>query len=146
MAEKLTIGFLGAGKMATALAKGFICAGLVKPGQVLASDPAEAARTAFAAETGAKATAANADVVKFASLLVIAVKPGYVKDLLTEVRPLVTPKHLVISIAAGVTIAQLEGGLEAGARVIRVMPNTPWWALRPPPSPAANRPRPLTPN
>ena len=125
MAEKLSIGFLGGGKMATALAKGFISAGIVKPGHVLASDPVAAARTAFAAETGALATGSNAEVVKFASLLVIAVKPGYVKELLTEVHSLVTPKHLVISIAAGVTIGQLEGGLAAGARVIRVMPNTP---------------------
>ena len=56
MAAQLTIGFLGAGKMAAALAKGFIAGGLVKPGQILAGDPAEAARTAFARETGARTT------------------------------------------------------------------------------------------
>ena len=75
MTAKLTIGFLGAGKMAAALAKGFITAGLVKPGQILAGDPAEAARAAFVRETGAKATAANADVAKFAGVMVLAVKP-----------------------------------------------------------------------
>jgi pyrroline-5-carboxylate reductase len=134
MAAELTIGFLGAGKMATALAKGFISGGLVVPGQVLAADPAEAARTAFTRETGAKATESNIAVAKFARVIIVAVKPGCVKDLLAEVAPHITPEHLVISIAAGVTITQLEQGLErteileqeAGpARVIRVMPNTP---------------------
>jgi pyrroline-5-carboxylate reductase len=125
MAAKLTIGFLGAGKMAAALAKGFIAGGLVKPGQILASDPAETARAAFARETGARVVRANAEVVRFASAIVLAVKPGSIKDLLAEVREQITPERLVISIAAGVTLAQLEGGLASGARVIRVMPNTP---------------------
>ena len=125
MAAKLTIGFLGAGKMAAALAKGFLSAGLVKPGQILASDPVPAARTAFAAATGARATASNAGVAKFARLLVLAVKPGQVSEVLAEIRPQLTRRHLLVSIAAGVTIAQLEGHLGRGARVIRVMPNTP---------------------
>jgi pyrroline-5-carboxylate reductase len=111
--------------MAAALAKGFIAGGLVKPAQVLASDPAEAARTAFTRETGAAATKSNAEVAKFAGVIVVAVKPGCVKELLAEIREQITPDRLVISIAAGVPIAQLEGGLPAGARVIRVMPNTP---------------------
>ena len=125
MDAKLTIGFLGAGKMAAALAKGFVKGGLVKPGQILASDPAEAARTAFVRETGARATAANAEAVKFGRVIVLAVKPGCVKELLAEVREQITPGHLVISIAAGVTLGQLEGNLGQGARVIRAMPNTP---------------------
>jgi len=125
MAAKLNIGFLGAGKMAAALAKGFISAGLVKPNQILASDPLEAARQTFAAETGAKTTAVNAEVVKFARVVILAVKPGYVDELLTELRAGFTPQQLLISIAAGVTIAQMERNLGPGARVIRVMPNTP---------------------
>ncbi len=134
MAAELTIGFLGAGKMATALAKGFISGRLVAPGQILAADPAEAARTAFARETGAKTAESNIAVAKFARVIIVAVKPGCVKELLAEVAAHITPAHLVISIAAGVTIAQLEKGLErieileqenGLARVIRVMPNTP---------------------
>jgi pyrroline-5-carboxylate reductase len=111
--------------MAAALARGFIAGGLAKPGQILAGDPAEAARAAFVRETGAKATAANAEVAAFAGVMVLAVKPGCMKDLLAEVREQITPRHLLISIAAGVTLGQLEAGLPAGARVIRVMPNTP---------------------
>src|SRR5690349_4705037 len=119
MAAKLSIGFLGAGKMATALAKGFIRAGLVKANQVTASDPIADARKHFADETGAKAGTSNLDVVKSASVLVLAVKPGNVAELLAEISPQITAGHLLISIAAGVPIAKLEGGLGNNARVIR---------------------------
>ena len=125
MAAKLTIGFLGAGKMATALAKGFIKGGLATPKQVIASDPMESARNYFAKETGAKVTKSNGEVARFAHILVLAVKPGNVSELLQELGGVLTEKQLLISIAAGVTIATLEQGLAAGARVIRVMPNTP---------------------
>jgi pyrroline-5-carboxylate reductase len=125
MASKLTIGFLGAGKMATALARGFIRAGLATPKQVIASDVSEAARSAFAKETGAETTASNPEVAKFAEVLILAVKPDQVGGALGELRDAISEKHLLISIAAGVTLGKLEAGLGAAARVIRVMPNTP---------------------
>lgn len=125
MSETLTLGFLGAGKMGTALARGFIRAGLVNADNIIASDPVEAARTGFARESGAKAAASNAEVVKSASVLLLAVKPDQVGGVLAEIRDQFTEKHLLISIAAGVPLAKLEGGLNPGARVIRVMPNTP---------------------
>jgi pyrroline-5-carboxylate reductase len=125
MSAKLTVGFLGAGKMATALARGFIQAGLAKAEQIIASDPVEAARSAFAKEVGARTTAFNPDVLKSANVLLLAVKPDQVADALKEMRSHFTEKHLLISIAAGVTLAKLEAGLGSDARVIRVMPNTP---------------------
>lgn len=125
MAAKLTIGFLGAGKMATALAKGVLSAGLVRPSQIRASDPLPNAIVAFAKETGAKTTASNAAVTQFGNVIVLAVKPGNMNDLLREIRDFITPQHLVISIAAGVPIAKIENGLPPSTRVIRVMPNTP---------------------
>ncbi len=125
MPAKLTLGFLGTGKMATALAKGFVRAGLVKADQILGSDPAEAARRAFAAEVGARTSAFNPEVLKFAPVVVLAVKPAQVTTVLKEVRGAFTEDHLLFSIAAGVTLARLEEELEPGARVVRVMPNTP---------------------
>jgi len=125
MSAKLTIGFLGAGKMATALAKGFIRAGLVTANQVMASDVIERARAAFTRETGAKTTALNPDALKFANVIVVSVKPGQVEDLLSEIRGQFTERHLLISIAAGIRLVNLEDGLDEGAHVIRVMPNTP---------------------
>jgi pyrroline-5-carboxylate reductase len=125
MSAKLTIGFLGAGKMAAALAKGFVQAKLVNADQIIASDPIDAARSAFAKESGAEATASNLEAVKSAQVLVLAVKPDQVAGLLKEIRDLVTTNHLICSIAAGVTLAKLESGLGDGIRAIRVMPNTP---------------------
>ncbi len=125
MASKLSIGFLGAGKMAMALAKGFVRAGLVTPKQIIASDVSEAACEVFAKETGGKTTAFNPDVAKFADVLVLAVKPDQVGGALGEIRDALTEDHLIISIAAGVTLAKLEATLGDEARVIRVMPNTP---------------------
>src|SRR3989454_9226347 len=125
MSAQLSIGFLGAGRMATALARGFIRAGVARAEQMIASDPVEAARSAFARELGVKTTASNPEVVKFASVLLLAVKPGQVGDVLEEIGGSWASKHLLVSIAAGVTLAKLEAGLGDGARVIRVMPNTP---------------------
>lgn len=125
MAAKLTLGFLGAGKMATALARGVIQAGLVTPQDVIASDPSEGARAAFAKETGAATTTSNTEVAKFAQVLVLAVKPDQTAGVLGSIREQFSANHLLISIAAGVPLAKLEAGLAAGARLIRVMPNTP---------------------
>lgn len=125
MEPQITVGFLGAGKMATALAKGLLRADLVTPKRLIAGDPVSAACSAFGRETGATTTASNLEVVKEASVLVLAVKPDQVGSVLNEIRPAFTPDHLLLSIAAGVTLARLESGLGPGARVIRVMPNTP---------------------
>jgi pyrroline-5-carboxylate reductase len=125
MSSGLKLGFLGAGRMATALARGFIHAGLVAADAIIAADPYEPARSAAAKEAGIKTTAFNPDVAKFANVLVLAVKPDQVNEALAEARPHFTDQHLLISIAAGVPLARLENALPPGARVIRVMPNTP---------------------
>ncbi|HEX9048719.1 MAG TPA: pyrroline-5-carboxylate reductase [Verrucomicrobiae bacterium] len=122
---QLKIGFLGAGKMATALAKGLLNAKLVQPDQLFAADPIPVARDHFAAQTGAKALAVNLDLAKAANVLILATKPDQVSAVLTEIAGAFSAKHLLISIAAGVTLARLEDVLPAGSRVIRVMPNTP---------------------
>lgn len=125
MAATLKIGFLGAGKMATALAKGFVRAKLAGPSDLLASDPISGAQSHFSEETGGKAGSSNVDVARFARVLILAVKPNQVAEVLQEIRPHFTPEHLLVSIAAGVPISKLEKGLGENARVIRVMPNTP---------------------
>jgi pyrroline-5-carboxylate reductase len=111
--------------MAAALARGWLAAGLTTPDSLRASDPSLAARERFAEHTGVAAGTSNQDVIAGSDVLVLAVKPQSMAGLLAEVRPLVTPRHLVVSIAAGVTLEQLSQGLGAGRRLVRVMPNTP---------------------
>ena len=118
-------GFLGAGKMATALARGFVRAEIVFPREIIAGDLSDTALKNFTKETGAKAAASNDEVLKFANIVILAVKPDQVAGVLAEQRGNFTNEHLLISIAAGVTLAKMEAALPAGARVIRVMPNTP---------------------
>jgi pyrroline-5-carboxylate reductase len=120
-----TVGFLGAGQMATALARGWIAAGLLKPNEIVASDPLPKARQSFADLTRAKAIANNLEVVAAGKLIVLAVKPQFMSALLADIEQKVTPDQLVVSIAAGVTLKQLADGLGSKCRLIRVMPNTP---------------------
>jgi hypothetical protein len=125
MPPHMKIGFLGAGKMATALAKGFLQSRILEASGLTASDIDPSARAHFAQETGARMLERNVDVVRASNIVVLAVKPNQVEALLAEIKSAFKPGQLLISIAAGITIAKLEGGLAPKARVIRVMPNTP---------------------
>src|SRR5438105_2208569 len=95
------VGFLGAGKMATALARGWVAAGLVAPEQIRASDPLAQARDTFGREVGARVYAENRQLVQASEVLVLAVKPQTLAAVLGEIRGALTPRHLVVSIVAG---------------------------------------------
>lgn len=119
-----TIGLIGAGQMATALGEGFVRAGLVSAANLLAADLAEEARARFARITGGKTTADNREVARAADVLILAVKPQQMAGVCGALAGQLDGK-LVISIAAGVRLATLAGWLGGGARLVRVMPNTP---------------------
>ena len=125
MTPPLAVGFLGAGQMATALAVGWARAGLLDAKRSLAADPYPAARAKFGLTTGIPTVATNAEVAAACDVLVLAVKPQVMGAVLAEVRPHVAGRHLVVSIAAGVTLPTLSDGLGPAARLVRVMPNTP---------------------
>lgn len=121
----MKVGFLGAGKMAAALAQGFIRAGRVSASEILASDPSSAALGHFAQATAARTTTSNREVVRFGDVVVLAVKPDQVQAVLSEEREVFTGGQLLISIAAGVPLVKLQRLLGGKGRVIRVMPNAP---------------------
>ncbi len=121
----IRIGFLGAGQMATALAKGWATAGLLDLTHSLASDPYPAAREKFQATTGIRATNSNAEVIAAVDVLVLAVKPQMMNAVLPEAAATISAKHLVVSIAAGITLKQLAEWIGTDTRLVRVMPNTP---------------------
>jgi pyrroline-5-carboxylate reductase len=116
-------GFIGAGKMATALAQGWISAGLISHEHCVASDPMPASREQFIRATGAKAATDNRQVVTASDILILAVKPQNMVEVLQDIHCGVTTKHLVVSIAAGISLARLAEGLGPNQRLIRVMPN-----------------------
>jgi len=119
-----TIGFVGAGQMAQALAGAFIRSGHVRADQVWAGDPSPAAREAFAAiEDGIHVVAENRPVVQATQVLIVAVKPQRVREALKPLGSIITRAHLVMSICAGVTLEQFATMLPDGTRLIRVMPN-----------------------
>jgi len=118
-------GFIGSGRMATALIRGMLRAGTAEPGAVTASDPVEPARSALRAATGVTVTESNAEVARRSDVIVLAVKPQGMARVLEGLRPDVTPDHLVVSIAAGVSLSALAAGLGPDRRLVRVMPNTP---------------------
>jgi pyrroline-5-carboxylate reductase len=120
-----TIGFIGAGQMARALAQGFQVAELVPGERIVAWDPvAEAGQGFVKSVQGAALVASNAEVVKRADVIFLAVKPQSMPAVMAELAGKVGKEKLVVSIAAGVTIGKLSDGLLTD-RVIRVMPNTP---------------------
>lgn len=121
--EKL--GFLGAGQMAEALMRGLIQAGLTTPDRIIASDTIHDRLVYIGKQVGTKTTSENRTVVDESQLLILAVKPQVVGPVLREIRDVVTPNHLLVSIAAGVTLSRIESELPQATRVVRVMPNTP---------------------
>jgi len=121
----LAIGFLGAGQMATALASGWSKAGLLDAAKSRAADPYPDARAKFEKSTGILALDVNRAVASTCDVLVLAVKPQVMPAVLAELRPSLGADHLVISIAAGVTLKTLAEGLGDKTRLVRVMPNTP---------------------
>jgi len=119
------IGFIGGGAMAEALLGGLLAAGVARE-HLRASDPEATRREHLARELGIEAGADNAELVRSSSVVVLAVKPGVVPSLLAALGdPVEATRPLWISIAAGVTLASLEAGLSAEARIVRAMPNTP---------------------
>ncbi len=119
------IGFIGAGQMARALARGLIARRLVAPSQLLAFDPDEKARREFSSEVPQSRLAKdNAEVVNQSSVVVLAVKPQSLAGVSRSLDGQTTSGKLFISILAGVPLAVLRQELRTD-RVVRVMPNTP---------------------
>ncbi|KAM3958826.1 uncharacterized protein ACR2FA_007126 [Aphomia sociella] len=127
LSEAMKIGFIGGGRLAFALANGFVSAGLAKPDEITAScHPSDLASAEAFKGLGATALFENKTVVERSEVVIVSVKPDVVGPALRDVKDLPASKNkLFISVAMGVSTATIEKALPAEARVIRVMPNTP---------------------
>ncbi|XP_012889362.1 PREDICTED: pyrroline-5-carboxylate reductase 3 [Dipodomys ordii] len=118
------VGFVGAGRMAEAIAQGLIRAGKVEAKQVLASAPTDRNLCHFRA-LGCQTTHSNQEVLQNCSLVIFATKPHILPAVLAEVAPIVTLEHILVSVAAGVSLSTIEKLLPAGTSVFRISPNLP---------------------
>ena len=121
--SKTRIAFIGAGNMAASLIGGLRAKGL-EAAQIRASDPGAETRSKVAAEHGIAVFADNAEAIKDADVVVLAVKPQAMKAVCEAIRPNLKPNQLVVSIAAGITCASMNNWLGAQP-IVRCMPNTP---------------------
>lgn len=117
------IGFIGAGNMARAMGGGIAAGGAGV--RLLATDPDAQATARFAAETGGASAASLDEVVAASDVLVLAVKPQVLGGVLDRLQGKVRAEQIVVSIAAGFTLAGLARKLGATSRLVRAMPNTP---------------------
>lgn len=123
--EGQTLAILGCGTMGEAVLAGLLRAGLLTPNQVIVTTRRAEAGEALRQRHGVRASVDNLAAAKDADMVLLALKPQRVGEVLHQpgVRESMTGK-LVISVAAGVTVTQLEGWLPRSP-VIRAMPNTP---------------------
>ena len=122
MVENMKIGFLGAGKMASAIAGGMV-KGSFDAENIFAYDTLAAAGDLFRETIGANIAANPVELAEKCDALLLAVKPQYLAEALKPIAGMLKNK-LIISIVAGVTLEKL-GSLTGASRIVRVMPNTP---------------------
>jgi pyrroline-5-carboxylate reductase len=125
MAIDNKIAFLGGGNMAEALIKGMLAAGVAKADQIFVTDISADRLAHLQGTYGITVPQDNKDAVIRAGIVLLCVKPQMMDHVLKEIADVAGKDKLIISIAAGVTIARIEKALASGPRVIRVMPNTP---------------------
>lgn len=120
------LGFIGSGNMAEAILQGALRAGLL-PADICAADPSAARRDLFRNQFSVTVFSENNSVADRSDVLILAVKPQVLDAVLTDLRPHLRPDHLLVSIAAGVTLARLARICPSpnAPRLIRTMPNTP---------------------
>ncbi len=116
------IGFIGAGKMAEAMISGLIANQFATPGEILVSDISAERLATVGRDYRVRITLDNAEVVRQVPVLVLAVKPQQLAEVLRDLAPHISMDHLIVSIAAGKSTPYLESLLPVG-RVVRVMPN-----------------------
>ena len=115
--------FIGAGKMASAIAGGIVKADLFAAQELSAVDISSQAAAAFTAASGVNCSCSTLEELSTAENVLIAVKPQYLESAIAPLKGKFSGK-LVISIVAGVTLETLSA-LTGSDRIIRVMPNTP---------------------
>src|SRR5215216_1956971 len=123
MAEHNLLAILGAGVMGETVLSGLLRAGWTSD-RIIATDRRIERQVELEAKYGITMMT-NAEAAAKADTVILVVKPQDMRDLLTEIAPVVSSSTLIVSLAAGVDTASIEERLPTGTPVVRVMPNTP---------------------
>lgn len=123
MLRNRQVGLVGTGNMGEALIKGLIHGHVCKPEQIFCSDTRLERLKAIRETYGVKGTSHNIEVVKHSDILILAVKPQIMKEVVHEVTKYLDLSKLIISIAAGVPLDAIESCAKRELKLIRVMPN-----------------------
>lgn len=125
MEENMKIGFIGLGNMAKAIIGGMLQNEMVKPGDIVGSAKTEKTLKDVQTQFGIEVRTSNLAVAEEAEVLVLAVKPQFLQEVIEEIRDGVKSETLVISIAAGKTLDWLGEAFGKEMKIVRCMPNTP---------------------
>ena len=118
------IAIIGGGNMGVALAKGIIQTKWAKPANLIVSEPLKDKHAQLKEiAKGVKVTVSNKEAAKFADVIILSVKPQIMLRIISEIKPTMNTNKLLISVAAGLTTAQMEKALGGRIPVIRAMPN-----------------------
>ena len=119
------IALIGAGNMAEAILAGLLDGGQLTPDQFIASDVVKARRADLTRAYAITTTGNNREAAEDAQVILLAVEPQILDEVLTDIAPAVGPSQLVVSVAAGYPIARLARHLPGTRRIVRAMPNMP---------------------
>lgn len=119
------IGIIGGGKMGSALIGGIISQNLISADHITVSDALVERLQELKIQYGINTTSDNNEALTASDMIILAVKPQNMAEVLEGMSASFHQKQLIISIAAGIPAKFIEGYLGKGARVVRVMPNTP---------------------
>ena len=119
------IGFIGCGNMGRAMLGALVKSNDINNDNIIVSTKSEESAKRINQEFGVQTTVVNTEVAKKSNVLFLAVKPYFFKEVIEEIKDIVNNDTIIISIAAGITIAQIEEGFGKKIKVVRTMPNTP---------------------
>lgn len=121
----MKLGFIGCGNMAGAMMGGIIENGIFKPEEIIGADVFPQGREHVQKAYGIHVTDSNKEVVEKAEVVVLSVKPQFYETVIADIRDVVRPEQIIITIAPGKTLTWLAGQFGKDVKIVRTMPNTP---------------------
>lgn len=121
----IRIGFIGGGNMGEAIIKGLLSAKLMEPQSIAVFDVSRSRMETLRERYGVSVQPHISALAAQCAVILLAVKPQNIADVLNELRPGIAPTTLILSIAAGVSLESLTQALGPEIPVVRIMPNTP---------------------